>query len=180
MDVKQAKYYWKVVRRGYKEISLWIWLLNLIFLIICAVSTFLLLAYEPVEDWHHTSFILESSEYRYVKGGAVLDIYTNDGREFVINVNEDNVAKHLEKGQIYSAVYSDDRFHDIIKALSCGENELLSIEYTSKNYRRDRLIWMSSAIISFLLIILANAFCVVCIIKEDKRRIRKYMKSRKK
>ena len=180
MDINQIKYDIKVIRRGYKNISAICGLANFCLLAIICLFTFLLVIYEPSSVWHTTSFVLQSTEYRKTRGGGVLDIYTTDGRRFVINHNDETIRYQLVEGSTYNAVYSDDFFHDTIKALDDNKTELLSITDTTKDFHKERVFLFSGTGISLALVIFTNIFYSVSCVKEERKRMLKYQKSRKK
>ena len=180
MDINQLKYDIKVIRRGYKNISAIFVLTGFCLLVIICLFTFLLVIYEPSSDWHTTSFVLQSTEYRYSRGGGVLDIYTTEGRRFVINHNEETIRYQLVEGSTYNAIYSDDFFHDIIKALDDDKTELLSITDTKSDFHKERIFLFSGVGISLVLAMLINGFYSISCVKEERKRMLKYQKSKKK
>lgn len=121
MDKGQLRYDFKVIRRAYREVGRDpIFCLTMFVLVtIFAASIFLMIANEPVENWHETSFVLQRMEIRSTgRTGHVMDVYTADGRSFVINRNEEEIREQLQIGITYSAVYSADLFHHIIQGLN--------------------------------------------------------------
>ena len=62
----------------------------------------------------------------------MLDLYTTDQRRYVLNHNDEEIRYQLKQGQHYSAVYSDDLFHDIIKGLKDSEYEYINVDEMRK------------------------------------------------
>lgn len=180
MDMNQIKYDIKVIRKGYKNFSAICGLVNFGFLAIICLFSFALLVYEPSADWHMTSFVLQSTEYRYLRGGGVLDIYTTDGRRFALNQNEETIRDQLVDGLTYDAVYSDDFFYDTIRALSDDETEYLSITDTKNKFQKERVFLFSGTAISLTLDIFINVIYSVSCVKNERKRMKRYQNSRKK
>ncbi len=177
--MNQLKYDFKVVRKGYRDISPILGLTNFILLTVVCLFVFLLLNYEPAKDWHTTSFVLQSTEYRYSRGGGVLDLHTTDGRVFVLNQNDEVIRYQLQEGSTYVAVYADNLLHDTIKALSDDETELLNIAVTKSKFHEDRVFMLIVTVVSSSLTIVINVIYSVFCIQEERRRMRKFQKSRK-
>ena len=179
MNRNTMKYYLKIVRKGYKNISAPLGLANFVFVALAGLFLFVLLVYEPANDWHTTTFTLSRYEYRYSRGGGVLDLYTTDGRRYVLNQNEEIIRHQLKKGQQYHAVYSDDFFHDIIKGLSDTEGEYLNADEMRKSYTTERL-WFSILLVLCILILLISnsAYAISCIRDEEKKRRKRINKKK--
>ncbi len=177
--MNQLKYDLKVVRKGYKDISPILGLTNFILLTVVCLFAFLLLNYESAKDWHTTSFVLQSTEYRYSRGGGVLDLHTTDGRVFVLNQNEEVIRYQLQEGSTYVAVYSDDLLHDTIKALSDDGTELLNIAVTEAKFHKDRAFMLIVMVVSSSVTIFINVIFSLFCIQEERRRMRKFQKSKK-
>lgn len=176
MDVGQLKYDLRVVRRGYRQLSGILRTANLLLLLLAGLFTFLLLAYEPSSDWHSTVFTLECMNYRYTRSGGVLDLYATDGRCFVVNQNDEAIQHQLVVGQTYSAVYSDDLFHDILQSLRDGSTEYLNLEASVNKYRIScRIAWIL-AIACWSALVLLNVLYSAQCIREEHRRMLSYQK----
>lgn len=177
--MNQFKYDLKVVRKGYRDISPILGLTNFILLTVVCLFAFMLLNYEPAEDWHTTSFVLQATEYRYSRTGGVLDLHTTDGRVFVLNQDDEVIRHKLQEGSTYFAVYSDDMLHDIIKALSDNETELLNLAVTEAKFHKDRAFMLIVMVVSSSLTIFINVIYSLFCIQEERRRMRKFQKSQK-
>lgn len=176
MDVGQLKYDLRVVRRGYRQLSGILRTANLLLLLLAGLFTFLLLAYEPSSDWHSTVFTLDCMNYRYTRSGGVLDLYATDGRCFVVNQNDEAIQHQLVVGQTYSAVYSDDLFHDILQSLRDGSTEYLNLEASVNKYRIScRIAWIL-AIACWSALVLLNVLYSAQCIREEHRRMLSYQK----
>ena len=179
MNRNTMKYYLKIVRKGYKNISAPLGLATFVLLALAGLFAFVLLVYEPANEWHTTTFTLSHYEYRYSRGGAVLDLYTTDSRRYVLNQNEETIRYQLKEGQQYNAVYSDDFFHDIIKGLSDTEGEYLNADEMRKSYTTERL-WFSILLVLCILIPLISnlAYAISCIRDEEKKRRKRINKKK--
>ena len=155
MNRNTMQYYLKIVRKGYKTMPGILGLVTFVSLILSGLFAFVLLVYEPANEWHTTTFTLSHYEYRYSRGGGVLDLYTTDGRRYVLNQNEETIRYQLKEGQQYNAVYSDDFFHDIIKGLSDTEGEYLNADEMRKSHTTERL-WFSILLVLCILILLIS------------------------
>lgn len=176
MDVGQLKYDLRVVRRGYRQLSGILRTANLLLLLLAGLFTFLLLAYEPSSDWHSTVFTLDCMNYRYTRSGGVLDLYATDGRCFVVNQNDEAIQHQLVVGQTYSAVYSDDLFHDILQSLHDGTTEYLNLEASVNKYRIScRIAWILAIVFWAALVLLNVLYSAQCI-REEHRRMLSYQK----
>lgn len=179
MDIGQLKYDLGVVRKGYRQLSGILWTANFLLLLLAGCFTFLLLAYEPSSGWHSTVFTLDQMDYRYTRSGGVLDLYTTDGRRFVVNQNDEAIQHQLVVGQTYSAVYSDDLFHDILQSLSDGSTEYLNLETSVAEYQSaSRIAWIL-AIACWSALVLLNVLYSTQCIREERRRMQKRMEKRK-
>ena len=178
MDIGQLKYDLRVVRRGYRQLSGILWTANLILLLLAGLFTFLLLAYEPSSDWHSTVFTLDCMNYRHTRIGGVLDLYATDGRCFVVNQNDEAIQHQLVVGQTYSAVYSDDLFHNILQSLRDGSTEYLNLEASVSEYQSaSRIAWIL-AIACWSALVLLNVLYSAQCIREEHRRMLSYRKSK--
>ena len=176
MDIGQFKYDLGVVRRGYRQLSGILRTANLLLLLLAGLFTFLLLAYEPSSDWHSTVFTLDCMNYRYTRSGGVLDRYATDGRRFVVNQNDEAIQHQLVVGQTYSAVYSDDLFHDILQSLRDGSTEYLNLEASVNKYRIScRIAWILAIVFWAALVLLNVLYSAQCI-REEHRRMLSYQK----
>ena len=176
MDIGQLKYDLRVVRRGYRQLSGILWTANLILLLLAGLFTFLLLAYEPSSDWHSTVFTLDCMNYRHTRIGGVLDLYATDGRCFVVNQNDEAIQHQLVVGQTYSAVYSDDLFHNILQSLRDGSTEYLNLEAPVSEYQSaSRIAWIL-AIACWSALVLLNVLYSAQCIREEHRRMLSYQK----
>ena len=176
MDIGQFKYDLRVVRRGYRQLSGILWTANLILLLLAGLFTFLLLAYEPSSDWHSTVFTLDCMNYRHTRIGGVLDLYATDGRCFVVNQNDEAIQHQLVVGQTYSAVYSDDLFHNILQSLRDGSTEYLNLEASVSEYQSaSRIAWIL-AIACWSALVLLNVLYSAQCIREEHRRMLSYQK----
>ena len=176
MDVGQLKYDLCVVRRGYRQLSGILWTANLLLLLLAGLFTFLLPAYEPSSDWHSTVFTLDCMNYRYTRSGGVLDLYATDGRRFVANQNDEAIQHQLVVGQTYSAVYSDDLFHNILQSLRDGSTEYLNLEASVSEYQSaSRIAWILAIVFWAVLVLLNVLYSAQCI-REEHRRMLSYQK----
>ncbi len=179
MNRNTMKYYLKIVRKGYKNISAPLGLANFVFVALAGLFLFLLLVYEPANEWHTTTFTLSHYEYRYSRGGAVLDLYTTDSRRYVLNQNEEIIRHQLKKGQKYHAVYSDDFFHDIIKGLSDTEGEYLNADEMRKSHTTERFWFRVLLGLCVLLLLISNSvYAIFCIRAEEEKRRKRTGKRR--
>ena len=179
MNRNTMQYYLKIVRKGYKNISAPLGLATFVLLALAGLFAFMLLVYEPSNEWHTTTFTLSHYEYRYSRGGGVLDLYTTDGRCYALNQNEETIRYQLKEGQQYNAVYSDDFFHDIIKGLKDTDHEYINAAEMRKSYEAERF-WFSALLIlcSFLLLIMNSIYAIFCV-QEEKKRIQNRLRKRK-
>ena len=179
MNRNTMQYYLKIVRKGYKNISAPLGLATFVLLALAGLFAFVLLVCEPANEWHTTTFTLSHYEYRYSRGGGVLDLYTTDGRRYVLNQNEETIRHQLREGQQYHAVFSDDFFHDIIKGLSDTESEYLNADEIRKSYTTERL-WFSILLVLCILIPLISnsAYAISCIRDEEKKRRKRINKKK--
>ena len=179
MNRNTMKYYLKIVRKGYKNISAPLGLANFVFVALAGLFLFLLLVFEPANEWHTTTFTLSRYEYRYSRGVGVLDLYTTDGRWYVLNQNEETIRYQLKAGQQYNAVYSDDFFHDIIKGLSDSEGEYLNADEMRKSHTTERLWFSILLVVCILILLISNSvYAIFCIRTEEEKR-RKRINKRK-
>ena len=173
------KYYLKIVRKGYQNIFAPLGLANFVFVALAGLFLFLLLVYEPANEWHTTTFTLSHYEYRYSRGGAVLDLYTTDSRRYVLNENEEIIRYQLKEGQQYHAVYSDDFFHDIIKGLSDTEGEYLNADEMRKSHITERFWFRVLLGLCVLLLLISNSiYAIFCIRAEEEKRRKRTDKRR--
>lgn len=154
-------------------------LVTFVSLVFAGLFAFLLLVYEPANEWHTTTFTLSRYEYQYSRGGGVLDLYTTDNKCYGINQNEETIRYQLREGQQYNAVYSDDFFHDIIKGLSDTEGEYLNADEMRKSHTTERL-WFSILLVLCILILLISnsAYAISCIRDEEKKRRKRINKKK--
>ena len=179
MNRNTMQYYLKIVRKGYKTMPGILGLVTFVSLILAGLFAFVLLVYEPANEWHTTTFTLSHYEYRYSRGGAVLDLYTTDSRRYVLNHNEEIIRHQLKKGQKYHAVYSDDFFHDIIKGLSDTDGEYLNADEMRKSHITERFWFRVLLGLCFLLLLISNSvYAIFCIRTEEEKR-RKRINKRK-
>ena len=172
----EVKYYLKVIRKGYKNISAFYGLANFVMIVLVGLFAFLLLVYEPASEWHNANVTLSHFEYRYSRGGAVLYLYTTDNRRYVLNHDEEEIRHQLKQGRQYIIVYSDDFFHDIIRGLEDSECEYINAEEMRRSHETERF-WFSTILIlcSFLLLLINSIYTISCI-KEEKRRIQRRLR----
>ena len=179
MNRNTMQYYLKIVGKGYKNISALLGLATFVLLALAGLFAFMLLVYEPVNEWHTTTFTLYRYEYRYSRGGGVLDLYTTDGRCYVLNQNEETIRYQLKAGQQYNAVYSDDFYHDSIKGLSDSEGEYLNADEMRKSHTTERLWFSILLVLCILILLISNSvYAISCIRAEEKKR-RKRINNRK-
>ena len=178
MNRNTMKYYLKIVGKGYKNISAPMGLANFVFVALAGLFLFVLLVYEPVNEWHTTTFTLSHYEYRYIRGVAVLDLYTTDSRRYVLNRNGEIIRHQLKEGQQYHAVYSDDFFHDIIKGLSDTEGEYLNADEMQKSHTIERFWFRVLLGLCVLLLLISNSVYVVFCIREEENRRKRTDKKR--
>lgn len=175
----EVKYYLKIIRKGYKDISALYGLASLVMIVLVGLFAFLLLAYEPANEWHNTNFTLSHIESRYSRGGAVLDLYTTDNRRYVLNHNEEEIRHQLKQGQQYNVVYSDDLFHDIIKGLEDSECEYINVDEMRKSHETERFWFSTILVLCSILLLLINSIYAISCIKEEKKRIQRRLRKRK-
>lgn len=168
----EMQYYLKVIRKGYRALSGITALSNAVMLLLLVLPVFLLLVYEPADAWHDTSFTLSHFEYRYNRGGAVLDLYTTDDRRYVLNHNEREIGEQLTEGQQYQAVYSDDLFHDTIKGLADAQRAYINTDEMRAAHRAERVWFVALLIFSVSALILTNGLYIKCCIRGEKRKMR--------
>ena len=179
MNRNTMQYYLKIVRKGYKTMPGILGLVTFVSLIFAGVFAFVLLVYEPANDWHTTTFTLSRYEYRYSRGGGVLDLYTTDGRCYALNQNEETIRYQLKEGQQYNAVYSDDFFHDIIKGLSDTEGEYLNADEMRKSHTTERLWFSILLVLCILILLISNSVYAISCIRAEERKRRKRISKRK-
>ena len=173
-----VKYYRKVIGKGYKNSSpIWGLINSIIILLICLFA-FLLLVYEPADEWHDTTFTLSYFEYRQSRGGGVLYLYTTDNRSFALNHNEREIRYQLKEGHQYSAVYSDDLFHDIIKGLEDAEQEYINAEDLRQRHQTERAWFVVFLILFIFVLIIINFLYANSCVREEQKRIQRRMKKR--
>ena len=179
MDRNTMQYYLEIVRKGYKTMPGILGMVIFMPLIFAGLFAFLLFVYEPANEWHTTTFTLSHCEYRYSRGGGVLDLYTTDGRRYVLNQNQKIIRHQLREGQQYHAVFSDDFFHDIIQGLSDTESEYLNADEMRKSHTTDRL-WFSILLVLciFIHLISNSAYAISCIRDEEKKRRKRINKKK--
>lgn len=175
----EIKYYLKVIRKGYKDISALLGLANFVMIILVALFAFLLLVYEPANEWHNTTFTLSHFEYRYSRGGGVLHLYTTDNRHYALNHNEGEIRHQLKEGQQYKAVYSADLFHDIIKGLEDAECEYINADEMRKLHETERVRFVILLIFSVSFLIITNSLYANFCVREEKRRIQCRVRKRR-
>ena len=179
MNRNTMQYYLKIVRKGYKTMPGILGLVTFVSLVFAGLFAFVLLVYEPANEWHTTTFTLSRYEYRYSRGGGVLDLYTTDGRRYVLNQNEETIRYQLREGQQYHAVFSDDFFHDIIKGLSDTESEYLNADEMRKWYTTERLWFNILLVLCILILLISNsAYAISCIRDEEKKRRKRINKKK--
>ena len=179
MNRNTTKYYLKIVRKGYKTMPGILGLVTFASIALAGLFAFVLLVYEPANDWHTTTFTFSRYEYRYSRGVPVLDLYTTDNKCYVINQNVETIRHQLREGQQYNAVYSDDFFYDIIKGLSDTESEYLNADEMGRSYTTERL-WFSILLVLCILIPLISnsAYAISCIRDEEKKRRKRINKKK--
>ena len=173
-------YYFKIVRKSYsyKNIPALLGLANFLLLILAVLLVFLLLVYEPANEWHTTTFTLSHYEYRYSRG-AVLDLYTTDGRRYALNQNAETIRYQLKEGQLYHAVYSDDFFCDTVRGLTDTEGEYLNSDETKKLHTTERFWFHGLLRGCFLILLTANSlYAIFCVIEEEEKRRKRINKRR--
>ena len=179
MNRNTTKYYLKIVRNGYKTMPGILGLVTFASIALTGLFAFVLLVYEPANDWHTTTFTLSRYEYRYSRGVPVLDLYTTDNKCYVINQNVETIRHQLREGQQYNAVYSDNFFYDIIKGLSDTEGEYLNADEMRKSYTTERLWFSILLALGILILLISNSvYAISCIRVEEKKR-RKRINKRK-
>ena len=179
MTCGEVKYYFKVIHKGYKDCSPFWGLTNSIILLLICLFCFLLLVYEPADKWHDTTFTLSHFEYRYSRGGGVLYLYTTDNRNFALNHNVGEIRYQLKEGHQYSAVYSDDLFHDIIKGLEDSEQEYIDVEELRHRHKTER-IWFVALLILFIFVLITMNFLYAhSCVREEQKRIQRRMRKRR-
>ena len=152
-----------------------------VLVIIFAASIFLMIANEPVENWHETSFVLQRMEIRSTgRTGHVLDVYTADGRTFVINRNKEELREQLQIGNTYSAVYSADLFHNIIQGLNDEYTLYLDLSSSQREVKiAFGAIYCAFFVTGILLLVLNWVYASSCV-KRERKRMQKFQKSKQK
>ena len=102
-------------------------LLSIALLLVLGMVLFVWGQYEHPDDWQETTFVLEDWKYVQSSRSSSLDLYTTDGRRFVINRNENKAMAYLVPGQQYTVLYADDVFHNMITDMRDGD--LVFIDY---------------------------------------------------
>ena len=179
MNRNTMRYYLKIVRKGYKNISAPLGLATFVLLVLAGLFTFLLLVYEPANEWHTTTFTLSRYEYRYLRYGGVLDLYTTDGRCYALNQNEETIRYQLKEGQQYNAVYSDDFFHDIIKGLSDTEGEYLNADELQRSHTTERLWFSVLLVLCILFLLISNSVYAISYIRAEEKKRQERIRKRK-
>ena len=176
-----VKYYLKVIRKGYKDISPLLALTNFVMIILIGLLGLLLLVYEPADEWHNTTFTLSYFECSYAgrySSGPVIYLYTTDGKNYALNHNTKEIQHLLKEGQEYKAVYSADLFHDIIRGLEDAERQYINAEEMRKSHETER-VWFAVLLSLFgLLLIIINSLYANFCIREEKRRIQRRARKR--
>ena len=179
MNRNTMQYYLKIARKVYKTMPGILGLVTFVSLILAGLFAFVLLVYEPTNEWHTTTFTLSHYECRDLRGVPVLDLYTTDNKCYVINENVETIRHQLREGRQYHAVFSDDFFHDIIKGLSDTESEYLNADEMRKWYTTERLWFNILLVLCILILLISNsAYAISCIRDEEKKR-RKRINKRK-
>ena len=170
MTQGKIKYYLKVIRKGYKNIPAVLGLANFALIALAGLFAFVLLNYEPANEWHDTTFTLSYAESRSTRGGTVLDLYTTDKRHYVLNHNDEKIRPYLKSGQQYKAVYSDDLFHNIIKGLEDTEKEYLNVDEMRKAFETERGWFVRLLILSVSIWIIINSVYTTFYICNQKKK----------
>ena len=102
-------------------------LLSIALLLVLGMVLFVWGQYEHPDDWQETTFVLEDWKYVQSSRSSSLDLYTTDGRRFVINRNEGAAMEHLVVGKEYTVLYADDVLHNMITDMRDGD--LVFIDY---------------------------------------------------
>lgn len=182
MDKGQFCYDIKVIRKGYREIGRDpVFCLTLFVLIILfTASLFLILIHEPVADWHETTFSVDRMELRNTgRNGYVLNVYAVDGRRFVLNENEKEILGQLEIGGTYSAVYSEDFFHNIIQGLFDEDTVYLNLESRQNAGVISFWVLYITLSVSGGLLLFLNGFFAMRCVKRERKRMKRFQKSKK-
>lgn len=175
----EVKYYLRVIRKGYKNIAPLLALTNFVMIVLIGLLGFLLLVYEPADEWHNTTFTLSHFEYRYSRGGGVLYLHTTDNRSYALNHNEEIIRYQLKEGQQYNAVYSADLFHDIIKGLEDAEHQYINADEMRKSHEMERVWFVVLLILSVSFLIIINSLYANFCIREEKGRIQRRVRKRR-
>ena len=178
----EVKYYLKVIRKGYKNVSPPFVLTNFVILILVGVSVFLLLVYEPANEWHATSFTLSHIECRFAtrySSEPVLYLYTTDNRCYALNHNTGEIRYQLKEGQQYQAVYSADFSHDIIRGLEDVEYEYINADEMRKLHEAERTWFIILLILFVSVLITINYLYARYCVREERRRIQRRIKKRR-
>lgn len=177
-----VRYYLKVIRKGYKNSSPSFILANFVILFLVGLFSFLLLVYEPVNEWHGTTFILSHFECRYsgrFSSEPVLYLYTTDNRCYVLNENTREIPHQLKEGQQYNAVYSGDFFHDIIRGLEDAEHEYINPDEMRQSQKTER-IWVAVLLILCISVsITINSLYAYFCVQEEKKKIQRRIQIRR-
>ena len=168
------KYYLKVIRKGYKGISVRLGLAHFMMIVLVGLLGFVLLSYEPADEWHNTTFTLSYFECSYsgrYSSEPVIYLYTTDGRNYALNHNTTELRNLLKEGQKYQAVYSADLFHDIIRGLEDADRQYLNAEVMRNSSEKER-VWLIVFLIlvASLSAIINSVYAISCIREEEKKR----------
>lgn len=183
MDKGQFLYDCKVIRRAYRDVwkdpifGLIIFILTCLFL----TSLFLILVHEPADRWHETSFVLDRMNLRSTgRTGYVLDLYTSDGRIFVVNRNEDIIYGQLQPGNRYSGVYSDDFLHNILQEMHDEEREYVDLASAQRESSISFAVFYGTLLVTGTLLLVLNCIFIMERIKLERKRMKRFASSKKK
>ena len=128
--------------------------------------------YEHPDDWQETTFVLEDWKYVQSSRSSRLDLYTTDGRRFVINRDENKAMAYLVPGQQYTVLYADDVFHDMITDMRDGDIVFIDYEDSLGEYHGIKAIFGILAALAAALLVAANAMICFGQTRDSFRRIR--------
>ena len=181
MDKRRLNCVFLIVRRGYKSFLQEFFVVNFVLLAAVCISLLGLIGHMPPQKWQTTSFVLQTHEYQRARyGGGNLHLYTTDGREFVVNRDDERIRELLREGVAYNAVYSNWMVYDVIHALCDGETEFLRAEESQRLIYRDRRVFVSMLTLSFVLAILMHVVYFGSLVNREQKRMQEYIKNLKK
>ena len=180
MNCNEVRYHLKVIRKGYKNISVKLLMTNVLMVFVCAVLVLFWLE-EPADEWHTTTFTLSHFEYRHTRFSGSLVLFTTDDREYRLSdyFGEIRGIKHqLIEGQQYMAIYSERLSTKFIRGLEDEELVYINVD-ESRAFDTKRRLWVTVLAVGYMFFCLIQnlVFAISCVRKTEKRRIERIRKS---